>query len=65
MSNSYDISKGQHNTAFVGDDGKRNFSPVVEKTENSGYVLELTDKKSDKNFLYDPYENRKVEHPTT
>lgn len=58
MSKQYDMSKGQNNPIFLGDDGKI-FVPALE--------LELSEKKSpkDDDDDYDPYLHRKVEHPTT
>lgn len=57
MSKQYDISKGQNNPTFLGDDGKV-FVPALE--------LELSEKKARKeDDDYDPYLHRNVEHPTT
>lgn len=57
MSKQYDISKGQNNPTFLGDDGKV-FVPALE--------LELSEKKPRKeDDDYDPYLHRNVEHPTT
>lgn len=58
MSKHYDISNGQNNPTFLGDDGKV-FIPALE--------LELSEKKkqSKDDDDYDPYQHRNVEHPTS
>lgn len=57
MSKQYDISRGQNNPTFLGDDGKI-FVPALE--------LELSEKKAPKDDGdYDPYLHRNVEHPTS
>lgn len=67
--NRSDGPRGQHNSAFVGDDGHRGFSTINEKEKtgnSSSYVLELTDnQKNVKEQDYEPYSQRKVEYPTT